>query len=475
MTMGSGGIYGTPQQQVQFPLFAGKGFGMGPFANMYTRDPRQALAYNLMAQGASAAPVQHWTQGAARLAQALVGGLIDNRTREEYEGRNRKLGEDTKAIFAPVQMPANEMDNGGERPATLTEMLQRASQTANPDLSPLVQQLALGHATQQAEDSRFKSRLAMELEAKKAEREAQPETFGAPTAMRGPNGPVMVQVGNRGTVRPVTGYAPTDQTANTPASLQEWAAFQRMTPEQQAQYLTMKRANPYLNLGGQMVQPNPVQPGVAMGGFDKTLPPEQTPQVKGEQAAAVDTAKAQVEKQTLRPKAEAALTDLERKSSFMTDTINKALDLAKNSAFATGWGSIITGGGSLPGPARELNNYLDTIKANIGFDRLQQMRENSPTGGALGSVSDNENRLLQAVQGALDPLQAEQLVQNLEIIKQLYPQVLAERRAAFDKDYGDGQQAQPPVPPPANPPNPGTPPGQPPRRLRYNPATGALE
>ncbi len=67
------------------------------------------------------------------------------------------------------------------------------------------------------------------------------------------------------------------------------------------------------------------------------------------------------------------------------------------------------------------------------------MRENSPTGGALGSVSDFENRLLQAVNGAMDPKQETQLVENLNVIKQLYPQVMQERKRAFEQDYGNVQ------------------------------------
>ena len=74
------------------------------------------------------------------------------------------------------------------------------------------------------------------------------------------------------------------------------------------------------------------------------------------------------------------------------------------------------------------------------------MRANSPTGGALGQVSDLENKLLQAVQGALDPLQSKQLVENLQNIKQLYAAVMEERRRAFQHDYGGMTQQQPQMP-----------------------------
>lgn len=144
-------------------------------------------------------------------------------------------------------------------------------------------------------------------------------------------------------------------------------------------------------------------------------------------------------------KAQSALQGFKQQSGVVLKNIDDAINLSR-SGFATGYGQIFAG---LPNTqARALNNALDTIKANIGFDKLQSMRENSPTGGALGQVSDMENRLLQAVSGALDPMQAEQLTNNLEVIKQLYPQVIAEKERAFNQDYGfttplSGQATQP--------------------------------
>jgi hypothetical protein len=45
---------------------------------------------------------------------------------------------------------------------------------------------------------------------------------------------------------------------------------------------------------------------------------------------------------------------------------------------------------------------LDALKSNIGFRELQEMRNASKTGGALGQVSDTENRLLSSALGSLD-------------------------------------------------------------------------
>lgn len=67
----------------------------------------------------------------------------------------------------------------------------------------------------------------------------------------------------------------------------------------------------------------------------------------------------------------------------------------------TGLAGVV--GQFVPGtPQWELASALETIASNVSFEKLQQMREASPTGGALGQVSDFENRLLQGVLGSLN-------------------------------------------------------------------------
>ena len=52
-------------------------------------------------------------------------------------------------------------------------------------------------------------------------------------------------------------------------------------------------------------------------------------------------------------------------------------------------------------PANILDSYYQTLKAKIGFAELNKMREASPTGGALGQVTERELAFLQAVRGKL--------------------------------------------------------------------------
>lgn len=88
-------------------------------------------------------------------------------------------------------------------------------------------------------------------------------------------------------------------------------------------------------------------------------------------------------------------------------------------------------------PAFNLAAEIETIKANLGFDRLQQMRDNSPTGGALGQVAIQELIALQSTVANLDPDQGdEQLLRNLDRIQEHYDrwqaavqQALAEERS----------------------------------------------
>jgi len=80
-----------------------------------------------------------------------------------------------------------------------------------------------------------------------------------------------------------------------------------------------------------------------------------------------------------------------------------------------------------------------TIKSSIGFDRLQQMREESPTGGALGQVSELELVTLQATLGSLDLNQSkENLLYNLERLGEIYVQIFTKLTAYpnFEKYFG---------------------------------------
>jgi|GEM_PF-2180055 len=110
--------------------------------------------------------------------------------------------------------------------------------------------------------------------------------------------------------------------------------------------------------------------------------------------------------------------------AYTDATINAISDaeslLEKGGLPVTGfWGNMlkdIAGTG-----AADLKNSIVTIKSAIGFDKLQDMRDKSPTGGALGQVSERELAQLNASLGSLEQSQsAEQFRKNLIRVKDHY-------------------------------------------------------
>ena len=55
-------------------------------------------------------------------------------------------------------------------------------------------------------------------------------------------------------------------TSTAPSNVQEWEYYNALTPEQQSQYLTMKRSNSPLNIGTGFVTQDPANPGTVLGG-----------------------------------------------------------------------------------------------------------------------------------------------------------------------------------------------------------------
>jgi len=111
----------------------------------------------------------------------------------------------------------------------------------------------------------------------------------------------------------------------------------------------------------------------------------------------------------------AAAAGQEQTGGLMLEDIGRAMTLVRESPNLT---TGVLGGilANIPGSsAADLQALMDTIAANISFEALSQMRQASPTGGALGAISERELQLLQATSGSISTSQSpEQLVRNLE-------------------------------------------------------------
>lgn len=106
---------------------------------------------------------------------------------------------------------------------------------------------------------------------------------------------------------------------------------------------------------------------------------------------------------------------------IVNDALNRVDPLL--SGWSTGIGSYLN---MIPGTdAQKVKNLLATVKGNIGFDKLQAMRDASPTGGALGQVSERELSFLQSVFGSLEQDQsAEELRYNLQLLRYVYNSII---------------------------------------------------
>jgi hypothetical protein len=73
--------------------------------------------------------------------------------------------------------------------------------------------------------------------------------------------------------------------ATTPSAVQEYVYFSNLPPEEQQNYLRVKRAQQVIDLGGTQGVLNPAAPGLSQQ-FDKTLPPHMVPENVQERTAA---------------------------------------------------------------------------------------------------------------------------------------------------------------------------------------------
>jgi hypothetical protein len=149
------------------------------------------------------------------------------------------------------------------------------------------------------------------------------------------------------------------------------------------------------------------------------------------------------------PQATSAVKTFENTSDTLVTDLEK---LAKHPGL-----SSITGiaAGRLPGitkEGREAEALFDKIVARGGFQELQTMRQASPTGGALGNVSNQEGAQLRQAFAALDRRQDAPSVRNA--ITDAIAQIRAAKeniRGAYDLTYEYKQQTAAPAKPTMSP------------------------
>lgn len=331
---------------------------------------QRAIADALVAR--SNTPAANWTEGLADIAAAFTGTQLNNRAMEAEEA-GRMSAADALAALGPS-----------------ASFEQISAALSNPWLSPAQSNIgsALLSQNMQRSDPMYQmelERAALELEAL---RNPAPSLFN-------PDAPTDYQNYQLGLADPA------------------YAEFLASQPSGQTIYVG-PQGQQFANAPfGQDYRRNPdgtvwVDPATGL--------PEIVQIPNGPQA--IEAAAAEAAGDTGK-------TQVERYGNVVTEDIGRALDLIeKDPVFTTGvLGQMLSQiGGS---PANRVANLIETVESNVGFDRLQAMRESSPTGGALGSVTERELSLLTSAIGSLKQSNnADDLAYNLRRVNKIYMDII---------------------------------------------------
>lgn len=174
------------------------------------------------------------------------------------------------------------------------------------------------------------------------------------------------------------------------------------------------------------------QPAMDIGSTQLPLP-ENTKQKTKYYEAQLDVAKEREKKKVPAALAEAGLLGSLEQSKNLDETINEAINMT--GPLTAGFASQFMVAGT---PAANLKALLDTIGSDAAFSTLQQIRDSSPTGGALGAVSEKELDLLKSSVAAIQQAQSPgQLKKQLQKYKLQRAKSIDRVKRAYEQQYGE--------------------------------------
>jgi hypothetical protein len=109
-----------------------------------------------------------------------------------------------------------------------------------------------------------------------------------------------------------------------------------------------------------------------------------------------------------------------RSGNTLIQDLGRGIEMIDDSRFASGTLAAMTPR-RINRPAQRLQAMVDSIESNVSVNSLNEMRNSSPTGGALGNVSDKQSALLAGLLGNLDITQEpEVLKDNMKRIQNIF-------------------------------------------------------
>jgi len=180
---------------------------------------------------------------------------------------------------------------------------------------------------------------------------------------------------------------------------------------------------------GTMTPPPRAMPQVAPDGRPSTAPaPPQGDESQIGKIIPIPGSPAARAAEALAKKKEGRQSQKERAGLTVIQDLRRALEIVRTAPSATGIPAEITSDLPLIGkqtPAGEAKALIESALSNVGLDTLQTMRENSPTGGALGQVPVQQQKRLEQVLGSLDVGQRTEVVEdNLKRVINIYMDIV---------------------------------------------------
>lgn len=125
------------------------------------------------------------------------------------------------------------------------------------------------------------------------------------------------------------------------------------------------------------------------------------------------------------------------KRDNVSGLIRTAIDQVGPFSAGTFGGNVTKQLGPLGANSRNLGSTLSSIRANMGFDQLEAMRQASPNGSALGNVTEREIQFLQGVLEDLEQTQSpQQLKKKLIGLDEKVRGSYARIQQAYEETYG---------------------------------------
>lgn len=308
----------------------------------------------------------------------------------------KSVDEEQAIIEAEKQQRQAELDKEAQQQSFTRQRLTEWG----PEYQPYVDALDGGMSPLEVWNSALKQRMGVA--------QGDETFFGSPMFTEGPEGLSAHQLGNRGTLRPI--QVPEGHKLASPTE----------TVDTGAEIITTDRFGNVLSRVPKQGAPSP--------NLDVTLNPDGT-----RAATPIGGTEQDREARNVRTKAQSAFGAYNAKTDNMLSTIDKA----KQESNFGNTGVLGFLGTLLPGFwATDYQKRLNTIAAYTGFKELQDMRDASPTGGALGQVTEKELELLQSVIVSVAQSQSEaQLDENLKVLEDFLRASRERVKAAYEAEF----------------------------------------